>query len=162
MNFFYLIVTCLFSLCSPVFGQKMIKEIRLNDSTKLLLEQTPFDTSEHNISFTTNGYVYLIDSGLVFGTDGMMPQYILSKAQLIVNDIIFELNTSSMYNPNIESIDTQFLSLTRNYCGIVLRGIFSIGAGHYGVEWIIVDRQSFRTILTHDWEIIDNEFITSP
>ena len=140
-------------------AQSIKKELIITDSIKIELVQIPFDSSKHDIIYGKHGLVYLIDNNLVYGTDAILPHNQLTGAMLTIKDKVYHLNTEGMFDPNLEIIDLETISVTQNYSGYVVRMLLSVGAGFYGVEWIIISDKSYRTILTNDWKILENDFL---
>lgn len=155
------ILTSLFALISfGSFSQTIEKEINISDTVKLKLQQIPFDSTLHDVYRGKHGLVDLIDGKLVFGTDGIMPRNQLSIARLIVGEKVFQLKVDGMYDPNLEVVNSEMVAVTQNYSGYTVRVLLSVGAGYYGVEWTVIGDKSYRTILTNDWKILDNGFVS--
>ena len=140
-------------------SQDLEKVINITDSISLSMVQKTFDPDNHAIIYNDNELVLLIDDYLIYGTDATVPKTYLSKAELIINGKAYCLNTKGMYDPNLKVLNSELVSVTQNYSGYTIRMLLSVGAGYYGVEWLIMSDKSYRTILTNDWKILDNGFI---
>ncbi len=152
-------ILLLFTLSLYSQDNEMI--IQLNDSIFLKLIRVDFDSTGRQIIFweNSNDAIRSIDGNLVYGTDATLPKYELKSAILIIGQTQIKLETEGMYDPwndNEEGIVRFEISkyLDNPYR---LRGHFSVGVGLYYVEWSILDNTAFRTILTHDWTIINED-----
>ncbi|MBO9701261.1 MAG: hypothetical protein J7604_13715 [Sporocytophaga sp.] len=64
-----------------------------------------------------------------------------------------------MFDPYVDIKVKEEFFIEPNYAGFILRAKFSIGAGTYGVEWLIVEDKSYKTVITNDLKIIGDDFI---
>jgi len=124
---------------------KLISE---NDSFKLIIESSKFDTTKHSLSFSSShkGILERIDNHKIYGTDGNVPVRIIKNIQIeYANDtLIFPINEiEDLYEPNLE--------LTRIYQTnngrIIIWMSNSDGAGGYYVIWIIKNYKIQKRII---------------
>lgn len=138
-------------------------QVQINDTIKLRLIRVPFYKENYRIQYWTNtdDAIISINNELVFGTDATLPKFKLASATLIINKRSISLPTENMYDPWTDNIPTMRLFSYNKYLDnpAIFRGLFSIGAGIYGVEWRIFNNLARRTIITDDWHILDNDFI---
>lgn len=129
--------------------------INLNDSIYLVFQVSSFDYTQHKIvrcDECGENDICLIDEKPVFGTDGGFPKTVLADLKLCIDTIIINLNTSAMYNVNgnnllLSSDQFKLYTLNDRY---ILSGSFSDGAGHYIVEWLIIEATSLRIKIGYD------------
>lgn len=143
-----LILYSLIFVSTIASSQTTRSTVKINDSVALTLERIPLDTanSEYNIS---PSFPHSINGKPVFGADGNIPTFVLTKATLKINDQSFILDVSDMYNPWYGTKPYEKLfSIKEDGNHIYFRGLFSDGAGSYGAEWLIIDDSCIRTILT--------------
>lgn len=111
------------------------KVIPLNDTVDLKLEERPFIWSDSDIVYNADSIICLINDYPAFGTDGLLPSSTLSLAEVTISGRTISLSTKGMYDPCIALKDstsgTFFLANNSEY---IVRFLFSIGAGVYGVE----------------------------
>lgn len=147
-----------FFLSFNLFCQVEQTTIDLNDTMCLTLYRVKFDSTGRKFEYNDNKYPYAIDGIPIFGTDGEMPKYKLTKATLTRGNITYNLQVDNMYNPWFgDKPSTNLFKLTINGTDIHLRGFFSDGAGTYVAEWLIIGRSSIRTILTNEEWVFDEE-----
>ena len=95
----------------------------------------------------------------IFGTDGTIPKFTLTKATLTVGRNKYDLQVDNMYNPWFgDGVYDKLFKIRIDGTEIRLTGLFSDGAGSYGAEWLIVGKSSIRTILTKDEWILFEYF----
>ena len=96
---------------------------------------------------------------MAFGTDGNNPKYKLSRAVLIKGKSIYNLQVDNMYNPWFgEKANEKLFKAELDGTNLIIRGLFSDGAGSYGAEWLIAGNTCTRTILSRDEKIIIEYF----
>lgn len=145
---------------------------------KLVLDYRQFDPKKHTIHKGDGGW--LIDGGLVFGTDHSMPANKLWEAHFVVGNRKISLDTSFMYNVALSITATTCvpadcsrepmekdiprppwhpgkvanISLKTHIEGEAydINADFSDGAGHYQVQWKILGAASVRTLLIQSEE----------
>ena len=143
------------------FAQERQVQIELNDSTRLVLVQAPFDATGKDIVYwnESKDAISSIDGMPVYGTDATMPQNVLQSATLFMGDKKYALDVSGMYDPLYHDPEVTPQFVLNKFMGnpARLRGGLGIAAGHYYVEWTITGERSFRTILTYDWEFLCDE-----
>ena len=159
MNRTLLTVFILLFCTSLSFGHSDTLTISLNDTTQLTLIQETFKPSEHTIVFwdSTQQAVTSIDQKPVFGTDATMPVTELTFAELKVNGQAIGLETTGMYDAWKKG-DTSVAYSVQKVLGnpLMIRCLFSYGAGTYLVEWTIIEDKSYRTLITSDMRILDS------
>ena len=125
--------------------------INLNDSIKLTMYRSTFDTSGKQIDCYENKWPYAIDGKPLYGTDGTIPKYVLSSACLTIGQKKYELQVDNMYNPWFgEKPFEKLFKIKIDGTEIKLRGFFSDAAGAYGAEWLIIGQSNIRSIITKD------------
>lgn len=143
-------------------AQKVLK-FDFDNSVELKFEELKFDRSKAEIKYNKDSIVYLIDNYIVYGTDGLIPDSKLSLAEIRIFDKTISLNTSGMYDPMLDLIDSNNIALVSVVEGeFTLRCVFSNGAGVYGVEWKVFGSKSFLTLITNDRKILDSCFLCQP
>ena len=153
-------ISVLFLFCSIlVFGQVDEVTVVINDSTHLIMERTKFDTTGKEYEYYDNKFPYSINGRPIFGTDGDLPKYTLSRATLKIGTNTYNLEVDNMYEPWFgDRPNDELYKLKYDGTEIRLTGLFSDGAGSYGAEWLIVGKSSIRTILTRDEWILFEYF----
>jgi len=153
-----LLLTFLF-ITTTIFSQENIVKIILDESSSLEIHREIFNPKKHLIEYKDN-FVISIDNSPLFGTDGGIPKYKLSKAILRIENKQYNLQVDNMYNPWFgDNLNQEFFEIIHhgeNYH--ILKSIFSDGAGTYAAEWIIEWNSSIRAILTKDETIIISYF----
>ena len=96
-----------------------------------------------------------------FGFDGRLPKTYLKKIIIKHNDDIYELDTSGMYDAwgSRARYSTENKAGSFNgYCSEIkcaFRGVFSDAAGTFAAEWIIIEGQVTRTVLTSSNDVLN-------
>ena len=166
MNKLLLVLALLFP-ASTIQAQVEKMSLKLNEGATLTLERIPFKAVGKALKFYeskvphTSKFLVSIDGQPVFGTDGDLPRYVLSKAVLSLNGRAYNLQVKNMYNPWFGSTASEFVTLTRIGSTCKLRAVFSDGAGSYLVEWKVSGNSAVRTLLTADDEIVTAFFTKS-
>jgi len=133
--------------------------ISLCDTIKLSLYREKFDPSYCKFEYYPEQYLIAINGQMVFGTDGNIPKYKLSKAVLIKGKSSYNLRVDNMYNPWFgEKVNEKLFKAELDGTNLIVRGLFSDGAASYGAEWLIVGNSCTRTILSRDEKIIIEYF----
>ena len=140
-------------------SQDKFRSIDLGNSIQLRLTETDFNKDESQIVYNDDSLVVMIDREMVFGTDGLLPRTYLKNAELMIDQHVIPLDTKGMFDPYLNVIDRGEIQFMKNYSGYKLRMVLSLGAGSYGVEWTIIDKQSFVTLISNDIELLDQYFI---
>ena len=152
------LLTFLF-ITTTIFSQENVVKIILNESSSLEIHREIFDPKKHLIEYKDN-FVISIDNSPLFGTDGGIPKYKISKAILKIGKKTYNLQTDNMYNPWFgDYLNEEFFKIihhSENYH--ILKAVFSDGAGTYAAEWLIEWNSSIRAILTKDETIIISYF----
>jgi len=143
----FILLSILLASILDVLAQNEIKSFCINDSVEIFLEQTLFDKNS-KIFLNKEGHTILINDELVYGTDGLNPTNKLSSAILNINGLNINLETTGMFDPFLNMINKEDIVFKQNYSGYVIRISFSVGAGSYIAEWIIILNKSFLTIVT--------------
>lgn len=153
-------IAILVALIAPrLFGQIDQATINLNDSIRLVIDRSIFDTTGKHIEYYDSKWAYAIDGSPFFGSDGEIPKYQLQKAILIIGQTNYDLQIDHMYEPWFgNKPDEKYFKIRVDGTEIRLRGIFSDAAGTYGAEWLIIGKSSVRTILTRDDRILIEYF----
>jgi hypothetical protein len=140
-------------------GQGDKATIHLNDSIQIDLYRVKFDSSGKKLEYLSGDYLIAVNNQLVFGIDGDLPMYKLSKAILAIGKNKYNLNVENMYNPWVGYKPFEnSLECIVDRSNIKIRALFSDGAGTYCVEWMVKGNSSARTILTNDEEIMFGYF----
>lgn len=128
--------------------------VPFSSNEKLVLHVRPFEPKKHTIHKGDNGW--LIDGGLVFGTDYSMPTSKLEQAYFVVGDKKIPLDTNWMYNAQVDQHENKATNVTlEKHAGgdaYRINAYFSDGAGSYQVQWKIVGSASARTLLIQSEE----------
>jgi len=133
--------------------------ISLCDTIQLSLYREKFDSSNCKFEYYPEQYLISINGLMAFGTDGNNPKYKLSRAVLIKGKSIYNLQVDNMYNPWFgEKANEKLFKAELDGTNLIIRGLFSDGAGSYGAEWLIAGNTCTRTILSRDEKIIIEYF----
>ncbi len=155
MRYFYLILL----ISSFTWSQENYSKISIGKDCYLELNKKKFIPSGHKLEYKNN-ILISIDNTPIFGTDGEIPVYELSKVLLTIKDKTYNLQVDHMYNPwfgdTINPSFIEFISSSEN--NHILKVIFSDGAGTYAAEWLIEWNSSIRDIITKDEVIIQSYF----
>lgn len=140
------------------FSQRSKLTANVNDSIRLKLVKEGFIKNNRVIVYwdSTQQAISSIDEKPVYGTDAAMPLTELIFAELQINDKKIKLDTYGMFDPWTET-DTNIRCEIEKVLGnpMKLRCLFSYGAGTYFVEWTIIGKESYRTMITYDMKILD-------
>ncbi|MGX7666679.1 hypothetical protein [Flavobacterium pedocola] len=151
------LILLFFTLSS--WSQKDSAKIILDENCSLEIFREVFNPKQHNIEYNNN-FVISIDNTPLFGTDGEIPKFKLSKAILKIGKKTYNLQIDNMYNPWFgDGINEKFFKIIHsgdNYH--ILKAQFSDGAGSYAAEWLIEWNSSIRGIITKDEIIIGSYF----
>ena len=132
--------------------------LKLNDSISLTFEKSDFKLTDQKIDYYKS-FPIGINGEIIFGTDGELPKSKLTKAELKIGEILYDLEISGMYNPWFgNGLNENLIRIRKENGGFILHGMFSDGAGSYGTEWIVYKNSSIRTILSKDEDIIIEYF----
>lgn len=135
------------------------EKIILDEISTLQLYREVFIPKDNKIEYN-GSFVISINNVPVFGTDGEMPMYKLSKAILKIGEKLYNLQIDNMYNPWIgEGLNENFFKIIhdgKNHH--IFKAQFSDGAGSYAAEWLIEWNSSIREILIKDELIIGSYF----
>jgi hypothetical protein len=118
------------------------------------LKAAPFVPAKHRVQRCSIGaakVVCLIDGRPVFGTDGELPDTMLSRATVTLDTRRIGLDVSSMYQPRLGD---HTVTAERSESGCIVRACLSDGAGAYVAEWRVVAGVPMRTILSGDEKLI--------
>jgi hypothetical protein len=153
-----ILLTFLF-ITTTILSQENVVKIILDESSSLEIHREIFNPKKHIIEYKDN-FVISIDNSPLFGTDGGIPKYKLSKAILRIKNKTYNLQVDNMYNPWYgDYLNEEFFKIIHhgeNYH--ILKAVFSDGAGTYATEWLIEWNSSIRAILTKDETIIISYF----
>lgn len=137
-------------------AQTIEKKMVLSDSILLRMEEVEFELHKHQITIDRNNLVILVDGKPVFGTDATIPRKRLSSFIIEISGIEYDLSTDFMYDPELYSRTVDVFSVRKIYSGYLVRALFGLGAGTYGIEWTIINNSSFMTMITSDRKVLDN------
>ncbi|MFT3796504.1 hypothetical protein [Flavobacterium sp.] len=152
-----IILLIFFTIASKAQNNSVV--IKLEENCSLELKREVFNPKEHKIDYDGK-YVIGIDGAPLFGSDGEIPKYKLSKAILKIGDKTYNLQIDNMYNPWLgDDVNKRFFRIIHGSPNDhILKGQFSDGAGSYAAEWLIEWNSSIRDILTKDEIIIGSYF----
>ena len=155
-----LIILIILLICTlNLFGQTSELDIKLNDSISFSLTKTDIKITNQQIDYYQSKFPIAINGEIIFGTDGDFPITKLTKAILRIGKSTYSLETKGMFNPWFgNGINKDLIKIKKENGGYKLLGIFSDGAGSYGVEWVIYNQTSIRTILTKEEKILFEYF----
>ena len=158
MNKAYIpILFCVLSSCAV--SQENITTYSFDSGVSVTLTETVYSKSQlvecekNNSTCRTNGDV-------VFGSVNQKPTSYLKQIYINIDDKIYDLDTSYMYNAwagkpkEVEGV-IQYLYAScfdKNNC--IVRGLFSDAAGSYIGEWKITNTQPYRTVLTSSNDLV--------
>ncbi|MGK4568522.1 hypothetical protein [Flavobacterium sp. 3HN19-14] len=147
----------LFTIASR--GQQNTATIKLDAGSSVTMYREPFDPKKHKIEYKDN-FVIAIDNSPLFGSDGEMPKFQLSKAILTIGQKTYDLQVDNMYNPWFgENPNQEFFEIIHGSANDhILKIQFSDGAGSYAAEWLIEWNSSIRDMITKDEVIIQSYF----
>ena len=126
-----------------------------DDDTSLTLITKPFEQSSHKIETCgKRKKPCFIDEQVFYGGNGKLPTEEIIGLKFKRNDIVVELDTSSIFNPGIsdENIKKRFTVqeyLGRNSYRVI--GYFGEGEISYIGHWLIIDNRAIRNHLS-DYE----------
>ncbi|AWV97222.1 hypothetical protein [Arcticibacterium luteifluviistationis] len=149
---------------NSVLGQIDTVTVSLNDSSKVILERTLWDSGSQKVESYEGRFPYAIDGEIIYGTDGDLPSSKLTSVKLFIGKESYELETKGMFNPWFLDYfnGEHFILKPYGIKGFKLLAYFSDGAGTYGAEWKILEKSSIRTILTNEesilFEYFENQF----
>lgn len=111
----------------------------------------PFDSTKHKISRDDNGFVYLIDDRVFWGTEGWLPNTQIASFIVkckttyirIPRSEYCDLYTLLGYNDQLKKI--HFVDSPNSY--IVLMADGGDGSYHYTVAWIFKNGKYYRRIV---------------
>jgi hypothetical protein len=146
-------------LSITTWSQRNSEKIVLDQNSSLEIYREVFKPNLHKIEYNGN-FVISIDNTPLFGTDGEIPKFKLSKAILKIGKKTYNLQIDNMYNPWFgEGLNKKFFKIIHNGENYhILQAQFSDGAGSYAAEWLIEWNSSIRGIITKDEIIIGSYF----
>lgn len=132
--------------------------LRLTPHAVLTLEKRPFKAASHTIKYAQKTPVSINDRP-IFGTDGELPKFVLTKATLVLNGTAIALPTAGMYEPwsgteATGQLNPDFFHLVKDGPAYKLQAVFSDGAGSYVAEWRIAGQSATRTVLSADEAVV--------
>lgn len=155
----FFFITNLFIVLTSVDVKGNKDTLRINDSIYAVMERADFVAESHSLQYDENGYLFAINNCPVFGVDGEVPRYVLTKLTLVIGQKKIDLDVSEMYNPWFGKAPwSEMFQCKFEGNNIRFQGFFSDGAGAYGAEWLIVSSASRRTIITNDEAILFTYF----
>lgn len=135
-------------------GELSVHKYALNDSLILIVEEELFEANEHALK-VYNDVLMSIDGKPFYGTDGTSPKYKISTVELINHGDTIKLNSDCLYEVRNDLKPLSEIKILKKYNGFALQVFFSVGAGSYVVEWLVINNSSTRTLITSDMELID-------
>jgi hypothetical protein len=132
--------------------------IALSDTVTVSWTILPFDTTKHKLEYCTEGtqvWMCRIDGHDWWGSDRDMapPKSELKQLQLRIGNKQYDLETSTMYNPNYSGrLYPRQFRLKQFPDHHMLYAFFSDGAGTYTAYWNIRNGRAERELLTGDEE----------
>lgn len=160
INFLFCFVILLNVHFSTAQPRKFIPEaqIDLGNGVIVYLKASVFDSSQHACFYCQKNCICRIDGMEFYGTDCDVPRTKLDSAKIQVRNKVYTLETSGMYNPWFSQPSKQFCRIEQTKSTLILRALFSDGAGAYIAEWQIKNNKVKRTILTNDERIMFKYF----
>jgi len=141
------------------WSQQDYARIILDENSSLEIYREVFNPKEYKIEYKDNR-VISINNIPLFGSDGEIPKFKLSKAILKIGEKIYNLQVDNMYNPwfGKDVNKNHFEIIHGGENDHILKARFSDGAGSYASEWLIEWNSSIRGIITKDEIIIQAYF----
>lgn len=155
-------------LALPALGsqaQTQRTSIAIDKKDRLTFERAPFSKTGKTFRYLARKQpnepktLVAINGKPVFGTDGEMPKYTLTKASVLFKGRSYQLPVSDMYNPWFgQKMDKEFVHLKVVSYTLAIQAVFSDGAGSYLAEWKIEGDSAKRTLLTADDALVTGFF----
>ena len=136
--------------------------IDLTESINIRWKIKEFVAENHDIDYCENAnedakYICEIDGEEWLGSDFKMdlPRNELTALAIFIDDKYIKLDTSKMFNPNINGeLNKSQFKIKKYNKFYIFYGYFSDGAGTYTAHWKIKDGKSERVVLSSN----DNDF----
>lgn len=149
------LISLTLSMSSAVWGGEVIKG-SYSDGITLTITIDPFDSKSHAMK-KCGDYIYLIDGKPFYGSDGTMPEHVVSRLVFEKKGKQTALDVSSMYDPIINNENMKMSLSVLPYWGDAYKvtGYFSDGAGAYVCQWLVMSDGAIRTHISNFEELID-------
>lgn len=124
-------------------------DLVLEGGAKLILVEDVFSEKQFDVYIAD---VFRINDQYPFGEDGRIPKDYLKLARIEIEDRVYSLEVSNMYNTSGKrrvygGCDSNM------WCSV--RAVFSQGGGQYAVEWKVRNGVATRTVLTDSGDVVD-------
>ena len=119
------------SSCNVIAEQDNTVIYQFEKSASLILTEENFNKNKHNVTYCGKA-VCLIDKKPFWGSDGNVPETILTKIVFKINELSVELDTSGMFDPLLKQKQKSLFKVIHYYDDTwKVKGRFSDGAGAY-------------------------------
>lgn len=151
----FLVIFLSLMMSSAVWGGEVIKG-SYSDGVTLTITIDPFDSKLHTVK-KCGDYICLIDGKPFYGSDGAMPEHVVSHLVFEKKGKQIVLDVSSMYDPIINNENMKMSLSVQPYWGDAYKvtGYFSDGAGAYVCQWLVMSDGAIRTHISNFEELID-------
>jgi hypothetical protein len=138
--------------CAAEHDIDVVETVTLPGGAQLQFVVAPFDSTGETISRVGN-YVTAVGGRPIWGTDGSIPDSVLSRAHVLLGGVQVDLDVADMYNarPYARNMNVQQDQVLDRY---TVTGLFSDGAGSFVASWDIANNVARRNIITNDDMII--------
>ncbi len=126
--------------------------ININDVGTIEITIEKFSPQQHEVK-KCGDYICFIDGNMAFGSDGNMPDQIITRMVFKRDSSETMLDISGMFNPDINKDNKEFRITGAHYWGDLykIHARLSDGAGAYFVEWVVSKEGATRTHIS-DYE----------
>lgn len=149
-----ILIACTMLFIMVFTHQAMSQSLLINIKDVGTIEVTidKFSPQEHEIK-KCGDYICFIDGNMAFGSDGNMPDQVITRLALKRDSSETLLDISGMFNPDINEDNKEFRITGSHYWGDLykIQTRLSDGAGSYFVEWVVSKNGSTRTHIS-DYE----------
>ncbi|MBV7534321.1 hypothetical protein KW842_00950 [Duganella sp. sic0402] len=140
-SIFFLVISNL------AFGKEIL--IKLAGGIEVSVSEENFIAAAHTVKGCSQAYSNCeVDGALAFGGVAV-PKTTLKRITVTIGNARYELDTSGMYNP---LIDSKFAESFGGFCydknNCSFRGAFGDAGGVYAAEWVIKNGKAYRTSLS--------------
>jgi hypothetical protein len=134
----------LLAFTHQAMSQPLLINIKDVGTVEITIEK--FSPQEHVVK-KCGDYICFIDGNLAFGSDGNLPDHIITRMLFKRDSSKTMLDISGMFNPQINEDNKEFHITGSHYWGDLykIHAQLSDGAGAYFVEWVVSKEGSTRT-----------------